>query len=100
MSLALSVALPSLLMAITDIESNLEMIRRAGFEATGHFILPESSWLTPFYEPLETRLGALRPVYGEDRDKLELIDSIQHEIDIFRKYSAYFGYAFFVMQRE
>ena len=86
--------------AITGIESNLEAIRRAGFEVVGHFILPESSWLTPFYQPLEKRLLSLRPECVGDDDKLGLIDSIQHEIDIFRKYSAYFGYAFYIMQRK
>jgi len=86
--------------ALTGIEPNLETIRRAGFEVAGHFILPDSSWLIPFYEPLEKRLESLRPECAGDEEKLGLIDAIHYEIDIFRKYSAYFGYMFSVMQRR
>jgi hypothetical protein len=32
-------------------------------------------------------------------EALEVIEEAQSEIEIFRKYSSYFGYAFFVMRR-
>jgi hypothetical protein len=52
-----------------------------------------------YYIPLEKRLKQFRIKYHEDEDALELIDIVQLEIDIFRKYSEYYGYVFYVMQR-
>ncbi len=85
---------------MTGIDSNLETIRRSGFEVIGHFVQPESSWLIPFYEPLETRLRFLGARCTGDAEKMALIDSMQEEIDIFRKYSGYYSNVFFIMQRR
>jgi len=33
-----------------------------------------------------------------DREKLDFIESIQEEIDLYRKYSSHYGYIFFLVQ--
>jgi SAM-dependent methyltransferase len=84
---------------MVDIESNLETIRNNGFDIIGHFTLPEAAWWEPFYHPLEKRLAVLREQYASDQDWIEVLDSFQHEIDIFSRYSKYYGSVFFVMKR-
>lgn len=86
--------------AMTGIDSNLTAIKRCGFEMVGHFLQPESAWLIPYYQPLENRLQSFRTRYAGDPERIETIESMQMEIDIFRKYSDYFGYTFFIMQRR
>ncbi len=85
--------------AMTDIETNLAIIRSCGFEILGHFVQPESAWWEPFYLPLEERLGLLRCRYPEDTEKLAMIEHMQTEIDIYRQYSTYYSNIFYVMRR-
>jgi len=80
-------------------EDNLGIIESCGLRLLDHFALPESAWLDNFYRPLEERLRSMRELYAADREKLDLIEGIQMEIDIYRKHSSYYGYLFFLMQR-
>jgi len=85
--------------AIADIDANLGSMRACGYEILGHFILPESAWWDQYYRPLEDRLRSMRPNTG-DPEKLHMLEGIQAEIDIYRKYSKYYGYVFYLMQRS
>jgi len=84
---------------MTDIDTNLATIKSCGYEVVEHFTLPESAWLEPLYNPLEDRLRLLRKKYATDPERIEMIDSTQVEIDQYRKYSSYYGYVFYLMQR-
>lgn len=85
---------------MTDIDTNLKTVKECGYEVVGHFTLPESAWLESFYDPLEARVKSFRKKYGEDPERMELIDLVQMEVDMYRKYSDYYGYAFYLMQRR
>jgi SAM-dependent methyltransferase len=86
--------------AIADIDTNLAAIKTSGYEVIGHFTLPESAWLDPYYLPLEDRLPSFRERYKTDPDKLGVVESVQTEIDLYRKYSSFYGYVFYLMQRR
>lgn len=81
---------------MTGINPNISIIEDCGFKMIGYFKLPDSSWLKEYYEPLEKEVAAIRKKYSGDTDKLELVELIQKEIDIYRKYSKYYGYVFFL----
>jgi SAM-dependent methyltransferase len=84
--------------AIRDVEENTRTIAGAGCELAGHFTLPESAWWEHYYRPLEKRLPGLRSRYQDDDAALGLIEMEQAEIDLYRKYSDYYGYVFYVMR--
>jgi cyclopropane fatty-acyl-phospholipid synthase-like methyltransferase len=86
--------------AMVDTDTNVAAITKCGFEVLGHFRLPESDWLESFYHPLENRLQSLRQTYAADPERIDLIESIQREIEIYRRYSEYYGYEFYLMQRR
>jgi SAM-dependent methyltransferase len=86
--------------ALADIEANLAAIRACNYEVIGHFTLPESAWWEHYYHPLEERLRSLRKRYAADAEKLSVVESIQMEIDLYRQYSAFYGYVFFLMRRR
>ena len=83
---------------IKDIPANLALIAECGYEIAGHFTLPESAWWEHYYTPLEKRLGELRRAYASDSKALQMLAYHQNEIDVYRQYSAYYGYEFFVCQ--
>lgn len=86
--------------AMTSIEANLATIESCGYEIVGHFAQPESAWWEPYYHPLEERLRVLRKRYNGDAEKRSVIESIQMEIDVYRKYSTFYGNVFYMMRRR
>jgi ubiquinone/menaquinone biosynthesis C-methylase UbiE len=85
--------------AIMDIEGNLRIIREAGYREVGHFILPASSWWDDYYTPMVERMKVLRPKYAGDKDALAVFQEMDVEIEMFRKYSDYYSYVFYIMQK-
>ena len=85
--------------AMTDIAANSLMIQNCGYDLLGYFTLPESAWKEPFYLPLADHIETLRKKYIANPERIEMIDYFQTEIDIYNKYSEYYGYVFFQMQQ-
>jgi cyclopropane fatty-acyl-phospholipid synthase-like methyltransferase len=85
--------------AITETEGNLAAMRDCGYTVVDHFRLPESAWRDEYYAPMEARLTMLRRQYAGDAERLDMIGLIQTEIENYRKYSAYYGYIFYVLRR-
>ena len=83
-----------------DVEANLAAIRRAGYVPEGHFALPDSAWWQPYYGPIEKKLPGLREKYRDHPEALAVLGVEQTEIDLYRRYSAYYGYVFYVMAVE
>ncbi len=84
--------------AILDMASNLAIIEECGYRLLDHFPLPETAWSENFYRALEMRVRSLRTDNDGDPDKKFWLDAVQHEIDMYRKYSRYYGYEFFLME--
>jgi len=85
---------------MADVDTNLAAIKDCRYKVLRHFALPESAWWEPYYRPLEDRLRLFREKYAAASEKLEVIESVQVEIDIYRTYSSYYGYVFYLMQRQ
>lgn len=85
---------------MVDTESNLKIAEECGYELIDHFRLPESGWLLDYYAPLEKRLQLLRDKYFDDPEKIVMINTIAKEIEIYRKYSEYYGYDFYLVQKQ
>lgn len=86
---------------INTIQENLDVIPSCGYVVIGHFALPEDAWWELYYGPLEERIRALREKrYKNDPISLAVLDKEQKEVDLYRKYSKWYGSAFYVMQKR
>jgi SAM-dependent methyltransferase len=83
--------------AMADVETNLGTIADCGFGVVGHFTLPESAWWVPYYHPLGKRLGEMRSKYPDDSGRLEVVTRLDWEIEVYRRYSSFYGYEFYLM---
>jgi SAM-dependent methyltransferase len=83
---------------VNPIAENLACLERAGYQPVGYFILPPSAWWKPYYRPMEQNIARLKQKYKNDPAALELLDGIQAEIDLYRRYGTTYGYVFYVMQ--
>jgi ubiquinone/menaquinone biosynthesis C-methylase UbiE len=84
--------------AICDIDENLNIIRESGYRDIKHFTLPETAWWESYYAPLENRLPGFIEKYKGDDQAQAVIQMIQAEIDLYKTYSEYYGYIFYVMR--
>lgn len=85
---------------IKTVQEDLELIPRCGYKIIGHFTLPEDAWWVEYYGPLEERIQNLREKYKSDSKALAALDNEQQEIDMYRKYSKWYGSVFYIMQKE
>lgn len=77
-----------------------EMIRAEGYSLVGSFRLPDTGWYTHYYNPLAARLGMLKEKYAGNQDAQCIIQGLEMEMDIFRKYSKEYGYTYFIMKKS
>jgi ubiquinone/menaquinone biosynthesis C-methylase UbiE len=83
---------------IKTIEDDLAVTRNCGYDAVGHFVLPPESWWEPYYRPLQERIARLREKYRGHAEAERFLDQETAEIALYRKYSDYYGYVFFIMK--
>jgi len=83
---------------MVDAEANAVIIRQCGYDLLGQFKLPRAAWMENYYLPLEKRLRTMQQDYSAEPVKLELIHSVQREIEMYRKYGHHYGYIFYLMK--
>lgn len=86
---------------IKNIEDNMSMIEKLDYKIINHFSMPKSSWQIEFYDPLQKSLNNVKDKYKnkDNKEAHDVINMIQLEIDMYKKYSDYYGYEFFILQK-
>jgi SAM-dependent methyltransferase len=84
---------------IKDIKGNIELIQNEGFALLSHFTLPESAWLDSYYLPMEEELVRLTKKYTGKKIASNVFEQARQEIEIYKKYSRFYGYEFFIMKK-
>jgi len=84
--------------AIRDVSTLLRVIDECGYDTVCHFPLPPSSWWDDYYRPLEQNIAEFRERHRDEADAQELADQVRREIDMWRAYSEFYNYEFFVMR--
>ena len=82
-----------------EADLHLATVSRCGFRTLDHFVLPQEAWWRSYYKPLQALIDDLRLEHRHDPEAIGLCETLQTEIDIYRKYNDYYGYVFYVMQR-
>lgn len=82
------------------LEENLDVIHDCGYYLIDYFVLPETSWSDEYYKPMQERINLLRERYQHDPQKLSILDEESVEIQLYKKYSEYYGYVFYLMQNN
>ncbi len=85
---------------VKTINQNLEIIKKAGYRIISHFVLPNESWWTHHHMPIEAKIPSMKLKYKDDREPLAHLATEELEIVMFRRYSYYYRYMFYIMQLE
>jgi len=82
------------------VDENIHRLEKQGYRLVDHFHLPDSSWWEGYYNPLAERIAMLRKKYADDAGIQSPLDEELAEIALFRKYSSYYGYEFYIAQKS
>ena len=74
------------------------IIESAGYKLVDYFPLPDRSWWTDYYTPMEKVIAEMKIKYKGHNDVQPTFDMLQLEIDMHKKYCKCYGYGFYIMQ--
>ncbi len=84
---------------IKAVKDKIDLIQNERFHLVFNFTLPESSWLDSFYLPMEKELTRLTKKYQGNEIALGIFEEMKNELNLYKKFSDFYGYEFFIMQR-
>lgn len=82
------------------VTGNVDKAEKLGYQLIDTFVLPEAGWWEHYYNPLEERIDILREKYKNDQGALKILAESQTEIDLYRNYSDYYGYVFYLLRKN
>jgi ubiquinone/menaquinone biosynthesis C-methylase UbiE len=82
------------------IDGNIQKAKKLGYDVIDTFVLPEAGWWEHYYNPLEERIAIFREKYKGNQEALNMLQEFQTEIDLYRKYSDYYGYVFYLLRKK
>ena len=84
---------------IKAVKDKIDLIQNERFHLISNFTLPKSSWLDCFYLPMEEEITRLIEKYQSNEIALGIFEEMKNEINLYKKFSDFYGYEFFIMQR-
>ena len=84
---------------IDTVAAKLDVIDRCGYEVLGHFVFPATAWTDQYYDPMERLIAKRSQDWRGIPEAEAVLREATNEISVFRRYSDYFSYAFFVLAR-
>lgn len=88
---------------IDTVAGNMEKIQAAGYLPIGTYVFPPRDWFDEYYDPLMERISLCRGIAERDRENsaelLAVLEAEENEIELFRRFSGYYSYAFYIMRR-
>jgi len=84
---------------IKVVKDKINLIQKEKYHLISNFTLPKSSWLDSFYLPMEEKLTRLYKKYEGNEIALGVFEEMKNEIELYRQFSDFYGYEFFIMQK-
>jgi SAM-dependent methyltransferase len=81
---------------IDTISNKVAHMQKAGYIPIAVFILPENCWTEHFYDPQVLAQKIFLEKYAGNKAAEELIANQRHEAELYYKYKAFYGYAFYI----
>jgi len=81
---------------IATIPEKVEQVQKAGYIPVATFILPENCWTEYFYAPQAAVQEKFLKKHAGNKAAEEFIARERHEKELYEKYKAFYGYAFYI----
>jgi len=83
---------------IDSLDAKLGVVERVGFEVVDHFVFPPTAWTEHYYDPMARRIAEKAEEWAGDPDGESVLKEARKELSVFRRFSDFYSYAFFVMR--
>jgi len=83
-----------------SIEQNIDLIKKSSYTLLHHFKLNRADHWNPYYKPLENQVNIYSANYKDNQNAMNIISEFQQEIDLYKKFSDYYGYVYYIMQKK
>lgn len=80
--------------------SKIKVLEKHGYSLIGYFVLPEECWLEEYYAPMENRFEEFLSRHGNSEEARAIVDTERKEIDLYRRYKAYYSYGVYIAQKD
>ncbi|MCB1180383.1 MAG: class I SAM-dependent methyltransferase [Leptospiraceae bacterium] len=77
----------------------IKVLEENGFSPASYFILPEESWLTNYYKPMEARFDSFLKKHNHSEIAKSIVEGEKEEIRLYKKYKDYYSYGFYVARK-
>lgn len=84
---------------IDTASAKIRVLEKHGYSPVGYFVLPEECWLDAYYHPMENRFGEFLARNGNSKEAVAIVDAEKKEIELYRRYKAYYSYGVYVAKR-
>ena len=84
---------------IDTIPNKVAQIHRAGYLPVAAFVLPETCWTEHYFAPLAKARELFAAKYPGDSTAEGLMAFQRYEEELYRKYSEFYGYVFFIARK-
>ncbi len=81
---------------IDTIPNKVAQMQNAGYIPVATFILPENCWTEHFYAPQATAQEIFLKKYAGNKTAEDFIANERHEMQLYFKYKAFYGYVFYI----
>lgn len=85
---------------VATASAKMAVLEASGYTPIGYFPLPEACWLDHYYRPLQSRFAAFLDRHDHSPAATDTVAAERHEIDLYERFSAFFGYGFFIARRS
>ncbi len=85
---------------IATAAEKLAAIAACGYAPLGFFLLPPDCWMASYYQPILDRLEAYLARHRQDPQASVLAEAERREIDLFRRFGAFYSYGFYIARME
>jgi ubiquinone/menaquinone biosynthesis C-methylase UbiE len=79
--------------------SKVKVLEKHGYSPIGYFVLPEHCWLEEYYAPLQSRFEAFLSRHGNSEEARAIVHAEQKEIDLYRRFKAYYSYGVYIAKK-
>lgn len=84
---------------VMGIKENVETIKKKGYHVIDFFTLLKKAWWDNYYSPIKAKLPLLKAKHKDDQDALQFLAGEEKETGMYHKYSDYYGYVFYILQK-
>ena len=84
---------------IDTIPNKVAQMQKAGYLPIATFVVPETCWTDYYYAQQPQMEESFLKKYSGNKSAEELIRSERYEVELYRKYKAYYGYVFYIGKR-